>query len=387
MDSFTEDIWVMILARLPQKSIITSKLVCKQWKSIAESPYLRKLFLSHHQNSHPSWSLMCKDDSTEALAYYGCVITGPSRPLGCYINSFVKEKFNFRQARVVAYTDVGLVLIRVLVSSDLGNILFYVANPVTRECVETDPPWFEPKKGFFILGIATRTENGLVLGYKVVLHHDDPSPWGNGYDESLSLIIYSSETGSWRFESVDSPYYRHEFGNSISVNGNLHWLAQSHDEEVVVSIDFYGSGRHQFRVTPFPDLETSPRYKRSCTTSQGYLMYMNVGKDDGRLRVWRLKSAGWQLASEIALKKYVFPIAINPFDAETVYFWKHSSPRLLSLNLRTGKKIVLHGNFERCSDGRIIKCQSDKKYTARSNFSSFVLPKWLHPIPRGEQGV
>ncbi|EFH61890.1 predicted protein [Arabidopsis lyrata subsp. lyrata] len=40
MDPFTEDLWGIILARLPLRSITSSKLVCKQWISIVESPVL-----------------------------------------------------------------------------------------------------------------------------------------------------------------------------------------------------------------------------------------------------------------------------------------------------------------------------------------------------------
>ncbi|XP_056852577.1 F-box protein At3g28330-like, partial [Raphanus sativus] len=130
---------------IPLKSIASSKLVCKQWKSILESPFLRKLFLSRHQNSHSMWSLIVKiDHQHEAVAHYGGDIWGhPPQQLGSYIvpcitQTLINHKEKYRQARVVAYTDVGLILIRLV--STIGNVSLYVANPVSRECVETSPP-------------------------------------------------------------------------------------------------------------------------------------------------------------------------------------------------------------------------------------------------------
>ncbi|CAA7019664.1 unnamed protein product, partial [Microthlaspi erraticum] len=86
----------------------------------------------------------------------------------------------------------------------------------------------------------------------------------------------------------------------ICLNGNLHWLGQNlEDQEVVVSVDFYASD-HQHQVIPLPDSDKEPHFERSCTTSQGDHMYMNIisgEKDDGgdvdhKLSVWRLKNRG-----------------------------------------------------------------------------------------------
>ncbi|VVB04301.1 unnamed protein product [Arabis nemorensis] len=395
MDSLPDDLWAIILARLPLKTITASKLVCKQWKSIVESSFLRELFLSHHQNSHfSSWSLMCKSKNhrIQVLAHYGCEIWGLQRSLKFYIKSFITKKFVnhpelYRQARVVAYTDVGLVLIRVV--SLFKNVSYFVANPVSQECVETDPPWFQPMNYFWPLGIATRTEkNGVLSGFKVVLLFD-AMPW----KQSLSLLVYSSDSGLWSPETVDFPFafVEQDYHNSISFNGDLHWLARnSNYDEAVVSIDFYSAGPGSVCVTPFPDLEKVPKFTRACTTCQGFLMYMNVvsvTKDDEsveeKFNIWRLKSGEWQLVSEIAGWFNDIPLAINPFDAKSVYFWSKYGQRLLSFNFRNGK-FVCTDKLEYSSEGRIsssVKGPKVVKYFIEPNFSSFVLPQWLHRIP------
>ncbi|KAL1192588.1 F-box protein [Cardamine amara subsp. amara] len=53
-----EPILVEILARLPLRSIARFKSLCKRLKAIIESTKFRRLFISMHQNSSSSWSLM-----------------------------------------------------------------------------------------------------------------------------------------------------------------------------------------------------------------------------------------------------------------------------------------------------------------------------------------
>ncbi|KAL1200987.1 F-box protein [Cardamine amara subsp. amara] len=144
----------------------------------------------------------------------------------------------------------------------------------------------------------------------------------------------------------------------ISLEGNIHWLAYDiHRGDVVVSTNVYysiGTGSIQCCVTPFPDSGKPKRFKRTCTTSQGFLMYMNIisvlkvdGSLEDKLCVWRLKSGEWQLVSEVTpsfidMGFDYFPLGINPFDAKTVYFWSTKHQSLMSINLCNGKYEATH---------------------------------------------
>ncbi|CAN6838629.1 unnamed protein product [Brassica oleracea] len=217
---------------------------------------------------------MCRGCETETMSHYGSGSWNLTRSFGSFISSFLKEKFENRQGRIVAYTDVGLVLIHVVT-----NQSFYVANPVSRQCVEILPR-VPLEKCFWILGIATRTKDGVVLGYKVVLLKTD-----------FSFLIYSSETGLWSLEASHFPFsfISQELVNPISLSGSIHWLANNHEhQDFVVSFDFYATGighsSHPCHATtPFPDLDKNPKLRRACTTSQGFLMYMNVVSVPNRL--------------------------------------------------------------------------------------------------------
>ncbi|CAH2045081.1 unnamed protein product [Thlaspi arvense] len=120
-------------------------------------------------------------------------------------------------------------------------------------------------------------------------------------------------------------------------------------------------------------------------------MYMNIisqVKDDGsvdhKFSVWRLllKVGEWELVSEMTGFDY-FPLAINPFDGNTVYLWSETQECLASVSLRNGN-FELHNELECSSNGQTlssVQCNREMD-TEKSRFSMFVLPRWLYRIPR-----
>ncbi|KAF8105996.1 hypothetical protein N665_0149s0026 [Sinapis alba] len=397
-----DDLCATILSRLPIKVFTSFKLVCKQWNSVVESLIFRDLFISQHQNTQSSaWSLITGGvDRREFLAHYRCKTWGLERSLDSYISSFLTYKLenqrdSYRRGSVVAYSDAGFVLIDVSSYSHAGSTFvrrsLCVANPVSQECIEIDAPKaFENKGIFWPCGIATRTDNGVVISYKIVAYSSESDI------ESLGLMIYSSETGLWS-QKLRLPSEIRRCDYTISLNGNLHWLSSNNNE--LVSMDFNATTKASgpFRYTDFPDLKKRVKFRRACTTYQGSLMYMNIVSQvnddrsiDHKLCVWRLKSWEWKPISEISMSltetKYDYiPLRINSFDATTAYFLSKKHQRLISVNLRNGE-CLLHNELERSSGGRIL---SSVHFQKGSYFHSFVLPQWLYRLPRqhGEKGV
>ncbi|XP_010412625.1 PREDICTED: F-box protein At3g28330-like [Camelina sativa] len=338
---------------------------------------------------------MCRvlpEPDDEVVAHYGCETWGLQRSLGSYITSFLNHRFNTQYpiiTLVEAYTHVGLILI----TSGVKHT-YYVANPISRQCVKIPHPPPTPTRGlFFTSGLVTQIENDVFLGYKVVLM--DTS---NVY--VLSLLIYSSETGLWSFKTLQSslPLSSLNGFNPISLNGSLHWIGSNSDYgEVLESHDFYATGKESDRcqATPFPDVGTKTKLRRVCTTSQGFIMYMNLvsqDKDDGhvkhKLRVWRLNSREWLLVSEISPAccetgfDYI-PLTINPFDANTMYMMCKMHQCLASTNFHEDK-FGRHNSLECCNDYQTLSFAGDCNLMEglyHSYFCMFVLPRWLHKIP------
>ncbi|CAH8266168.1 unnamed protein product [Arabidopsis lyrata] len=240
MNCLNVDLLEIILARLPIKSITTCNLVCKEWKSIVESEFLRELFLSHHKKSHSSWSLICTESKKE-------------------------DHLKYNTLRVVAHTDVGLILI--CLKSHYLRRTYYVANPISRQCVEIPrPPPPPPATRLRIFrpvpsGLVTKVENGVVIGYKVVVMNT------SNIIDVITLLIYSSETGLWGFTTLHSSLLlrRIVWHNPVNVNGSLYWLGNKQCNpaiQVVVSHDFYAES-DLCQVLDFPDLDNKADFKSS----------------------------------------------------------------------------------------------------------------------------
>ncbi|KAJ4867307.1 F-box family protein [Raphanus sativus] len=379
---FTEDLWAIILARLPLVTITTSKLVCKQWKSIIESSFFRQIFLSHHQNSHSSWSLMCRNQPPEeVVSYYGCKVWGLQRSLASYVSSFIAARLEAKNKVTRLWHPNPISKQRIKIPTPPTWLLgFETEKSLLREVF-----WFVESDVFRQAGLVTRTKDGVVLGFKVVLVRTR----SKNTECSLTFIIYSSETGLWS-KILHSPLPLISLDllePAVSLSGNLHWLGLNLDhQEVVVSYDFYGSD-HQCRVIPFPDLEKEPKFIRSCTTSGGSLMYMNIFSESvyHKLIVWKLMDREWQLVSALMGFDYL-PLAINPFDGNTLYMWRAMQDSLASINLRNGS-FELHNELERSRDGRTLSSVEYNRemvtmeYLSQSCFAMFVLPRWLYRIP------
>ncbi|EOA26060.1 hypothetical protein CARUB_v10019478mg [Capsella rubella] len=318
---------------------------------------------------------MSWDYKKEHIVQYRFNSWGLERSLGSYISSFLTNKFASQRNEYIvwSYAEVGFILISEALFH-CKNRSLYVANPITHECIKI-PSHSQHKYSAWPLGIATRTEKGVLLDYKIVLYYT-----------KYNLFIYSSQTGLWSdYNAVYSDIS--SLHSTIILHGSLHWVARDSEYvDVIVSFDVYASGTDSIhgRTTPFPDSGKEPRFSRSCSTCQGSLMYMNVvpvTKADGTLEdklcVWRLKSWEWQLVSEISWgfiddtgRFDYLPLGINPFDAKRVYFWSNMQQSLLSINLHNGKFVL---------ESKLEKSYYPTKYG--SLLRSVVFPKWLHRIP------
>ncbi|KAJ4917621.1 F-box protein [Raphanus sativus] len=222
------------------------------------------------------------------------------------------------------------------------------------------------------------------------------------------VYVYSSETGTWTFKRLRSPFpLQHSgFYRPLNFNGMLYMWEKRLDDPtgpgVLVSYDFYAQDDDDecgVIPLPVPDIKY-PSPRRCLTTSCEDVIYVEVLCR--RLKVWKLKSNDsngewWQLTREeidmvsVGFDVDCFPLGMNPFDIDFVYLWSRQHGCLVSGNLRT-LEFTLHQETETWSDGegcwRVNKYDS-KKYmdpstrgTGVLTLSQFVLPQWMDPVPR-----
>lgn len=146
---------------------------------------------------------------------------------------------------------------------------------------------------------------------------------------------------------------------------------------MVVSHDFYAES-DLCQVLDFPDLDNKADFRRPCTSSQGFLMYMNISLEH-KLSIWRLESAEWKLVAQISPMTafdYI-PLAVNPSDSNTVYVQRKMHPCLASANLHNGK----FGDHSSDNGTLSFAGEWDSAVKRLYEYSTFALPRWLYRIP------
>lgn len=287
-----EAIVVKILVRLPLRSIARFKLLCKSLKSIIESTYFRRLFISLHRNSSSSWSLMFRTEYghsiTEAICFHGCKTWDLPKTLLSYIMPFqpYPNLPTFKYSYVASSN--GLIWINVFVtrSDHIGcNCKSFVGNPVLQQWVEIPPspnPWVKgPSSLNRSTALVTRVdEDGIVLSFKVV---ETCQCVAEPRDKGMyiwSVYVYSSETGLWTYKQLFSshPVDYFCFYAPVNLNGMLYLqdirVGFTDQDGVLIAHDFYGpESDDQCRVIPLPGSDNN-HVKRCLTTSGGHVIYI-----------------------------------------------------------------------------------------------------------------
>ncbi|CAH8266758.1 unnamed protein product [Arabidopsis lyrata] len=369
----TEAIWTEIIARLPLRIIARFKLVSKTWKSTIESVYFRRLFVSVHRKSSTSWSLMWYG-LKDLIGFHGCETWGLPKSLSFYIPSSLY---------IVAASSHGLVMI-----SEYDHACCFVGNPVLQQWIQIPPaPGYSS-----VLGLVTRVDDyGFVLGFKVV-RLAEMRPTNNDVSGTLSVFLYSSETGIWTSKIIHCPC-RITNTASLTLDGSIYFNHLS-EPGVLVAYDFYSESSDQFRVIPLPDHPNhgfNHNFKGALTTSHGIFMYIRTlaQSSSNVFKAWRLNNdLSWQLLWNIALPLLIgdyLPMAMHPFDSDTVYLWSQDNRHVVSCNLRTQKNRILGAED---NDDDHLDCFFNQpiceecmdeicRYKVSVRLLQLVLPRWM----------
>ncbi|XP_010513154.1 PREDICTED: F-box protein At3g28330-like [Camelina sativa] len=365
-----EDLVIIIMARLPPKSVVRFKLVCREWNLLTESAFFRDLYHSNFSSTSSSnWYIFHGDHESPNSSLEELKLDESSSHGDSSFASFLtRNKKKIKEIRVVACTD-GLVLLRLEDEEDM-MVRYYIGNPVLPQWVQLPPPSPSPyvpnpfRYGFSDTGlVTTRMHNGALLGYKVVRLHSEALK--SGFSRTWSFEIYSSTTGEWSVKQVSCPgngVSMRSISNPVSLNGKLHWPDGSrriivhdffsHDDQVravCLPTRMQGTMWDIYETRCYKVFCPSPCGKMICTTSQGYFVLVDVGLieevETYNVRVWRLKcdSWNWEKAWEInmaclGLARNCVPMAINYFDIDIIYLWDLDRKCFLACNLRANTK-------------------------------------------------
>ncbi|CAM8989441.1 hypothetical protein QQ045_009091 [Rhodiola kirilowii] len=216
MSIFPDEIVVQILARLPIKSLIRAKSVCKLWYKLCSDKYLVKLFNEMSLRNRMVF-VEVSDSSPESKHRLICID---------YMRGVSEFSLGFLGERVRVRASCNGLLCCVSVA-DLG--VYYVCNPMTREfkllpsCSDRAVTRFYPYTEATLVGLACDT---VKHSYSVVLAGYHRS-FCRRPENTFMCKVYNSESGKWRkFASLQDASFTHMSKiQVVFINGMLHWLA------------------------------------------------------------------------------------------------------------------------------------------------------------------
>ncbi|KAJ4957311.1 hypothetical protein NE237_014094 [Protea cynaroides] len=224
---FPEEIVLQILSRLPIKSIIRCKCVCKSWHRLLSIKYFIQLY--NEVSSKNPMVLVEVIKSFDTKSSFICV----DRLMG--VSEFSLDFLNDR-VKVRASCN-GL-----LCCASIPNKgVYYVCNPMTREYKmlprtrERPVTRFHPDDEATLVGLAFNLSN---LKFNVVLA-GFYRPFGHRPLDSFICLVFDSETNTWRRSvSSRSDEFTHMNKNQVVfASGSLHWLTSSCLYILVLDLD------------------------------------------------------------------------------------------------------------------------------------------------------
>ncbi|CAB4265234.1 unnamed protein product [Prunus armeniaca] len=259
----SEIIWFLILPRLPAKSLMRFKCVCKSWSSLISG---NPTFLGVHRN------LRCNNSRyTHLLLNVFDRDTRHDHLLSVQINQDGDGDGSTSPATHLLTLSPDYHLYDYQCTNGLFCI-FYFAKPVaTKTHHEHDPEdhvhIFNPSTGESIILPHTSLSKYTLQ----IKGHFGFSPFTNEYKLlqvqlchdwtsnlfSLKLEILTLGSDSWRCIEVDldqlpfNPLSSHLYGESVCLHGALHWIYQDgEDRSRIVVFDL---GEERFRVITTPE--------------------------------------------------------------------------------------------------------------------------------------
>lgn len=298
-----------ILSRLPVKSILKFRCVCKSWLYLFSDPYfIKKHFFLSTENTHfTTHHRIILSATTAEFHLKSCSVTSLfNNP------SIISEDLNYPVKN--KYRHDGIV------GSCNGLLCFAIKgdcvllwNPSIRVSKKSPPLGNNWRPGCFtVFGLGYDHVNE---DYKVVAVFRDP----NEFFSESNVKVYSMATNSWR-KIQDFPYGFSLYQNSGKfVSGTLNWAANYSSFWVIVSLDLQ---KETYREVLPPNYEKEECSIPTLGVLKGCLC-MNYDYRKTDFVVWLMKDYG---VRESWVKLVTIPYLPNPED------FSYSGPFCISEN-------------------------------------------------------
>ncbi|KAI4300996.1 hypothetical protein L6164_034315 [Bauhinia variegata] len=237
-----------ILLRLPAKSLLKSKCVCKQWLSIISNPVFRRNHVLRHHSPHsvpsallfsadyapspyliaPLWNAGDDNDKVPSFDYLGVsaitILRSCNGLLLCSAKSRPFLDDLRRRTRTIFQRNFSIPRSRR--STDVDVFRYFVCNPTIKQFVRIPiPNWEIPQdRNGFVFSLFLAYEPLKSPSYKVIsLRRSIDNP------DKLRIDIYSSVTGIWSDPQVSfTPPLGMAIYRGVFCKGAIHWYSDDH---------------------------------------------------------------------------------------------------------------------------------------------------------------
>ncbi|KAJ4971495.1 hypothetical protein NE237_004594 [Protea cynaroides] len=228
-----------ILIRLPVKSLLRFKCVCKDWFTRISDPLFANAQL---QQFKPIYGLICKSSKPGIFSYFNLQKRG-EKEIDFKVDELLWDT-------VLRHSCNGFLLLQ----EHKFDYQFYVCNPIIRWHLKL--PKFRPRYKIYSWSSLLVYDNSNHK-YKVVITFYDTVSYKCGV-----FTLGDKEGGGdgnscgfWRVLNMPADY-KLAYCEPLSVNGALHWMACKKSEEEIRKMDTYvllmDIASEEFRVIKSP---------------------------------------------------------------------------------------------------------------------------------------
>ena len=274
-----------ILSRLPVKTIIHCKCVCKKWRDYVSDSYFVNLHLSRspagvmiRHNCQPEDFTYNRVDEPRILKWLEIEREGDDTRLHhdhvTSVDLNLEPTFHNSSLLQVGSVD-GLVCLWQFYNRHDNT---YICNPITREymILPRQRYYGEDKYATIVygFGVGLLTKEYKVIG---IFHTDLQSYVTSVRPRLIEAEIYTLGTGQWR-SLGHVPYWLTDFHNGPFLNGCVHWTIRDDDSpEGLYAFDFDNETFHLFPSPPSKEIygnirEQSLGVLKGCYVSVNHLL-------------------------------------------------------------------------------------------------------------------
>ncbi|KAJ7970617.1 F-box protein [Quillaja saponaria] len=213
-----EDILIEILLRLPIKSLLKFKSVCKQWLSLISNPNFSNL----RNPFHTSASGLFLRRKSFLLSPQFDFVDFNHNPIAAPSYAPFKSLPSPSGIKILQSCN-GLLLCSCFQQGNRPKTNYYIYNPTTKQYYVL-PPFGSSNGGRRILfGVSLAFDPFKSPHYKVVCLQGLGTPGGG---DNFQFEIYSSDTGTWRVSTSSfSASGNIQFYGGVYWNGSVHWVS------------------------------------------------------------------------------------------------------------------------------------------------------------------